>query len=29
MIKKVADYEEGEERDELIRLIANQMKNAF
>jgi hypothetical protein len=29
MIKKVADYEEGEERDELIRLIANQMKKCF
>lgn len=29
MIERVADYEEGEERDELIRLIANQMKKCF
>ena len=29
MIAKVADYEEGEERTELIRLIANQMKKCF
>jgi hypothetical protein len=29
MIERVADYEEGEERTELIRLIANQMKKCF
>jgi len=29
MIARVADYEEGEERTELIRLIANQMKKCF
>jgi hypothetical protein len=29
MIERVADYEEGEERSELIRLIANQMKKCF
>ncbi|KAB2826677.1 MAG: DUF4290 domain-containing protein [Bacteroidales bacterium] len=29
MIERVADYEEGEERNELIRLIANQMKKCF
>ena len=29
MIEKVGDYEEGEERTELIRLIANQMKKCF
>lgn len=29
MIERVADYEPGEERDELIRLIANQMKKCF
>jgi len=29
MIEKVADYEEGDERNELIRLIANQMKKCF
>lgn len=29
MIEKVADYPEGEERNELIRLIANQMKKCF
>lgn len=29
MIARVADYEEGDERNELIRLIANQMKKCF
>lgn len=29
MIEKVADYEEGDEKNELIRLIANQMKKCF
>lgn len=29
MIARVADYEEGEERNELIRLIANHMKKCF
>jgi hypothetical protein len=29
MIERVADYEEGDERNELIRLIANQMKKCF
>jgi hypothetical protein len=29
MIDKVGDYPEGEERNELIRLIANQMKKCF
>jgi len=29
MIEKVAEYEEGEEKNELIRLIANQMKKCF
>lgn len=29
MIERVADYEEGEERNELIRLIANHMKKCF
>jgi hypothetical protein len=29
MIERVADYEEGEEKTELIRLIANQMKKCF
>ena len=29
MIERVADYEDGEERTELIRLIANQMKKCF
>ena len=29
MIEKVADYPEGEEKNELIRLIANQMKKCF
>ena len=29
MIGKVADYPEGEEKNELIRLIANQMKKCF
>jgi len=29
MIEKVGDYPEGEERSELIRLIANQMKKCF
>jgi hypothetical protein len=29
MIDKVGDYPEGEQRDELIRLIANQMKKCF
>lgn len=29
MIEKVGDYPEGEERNELIRLIANQMKKCF
>lgn len=29
MIERVADYEPGDERDELIRLIANQMKKCF
>jgi hypothetical protein len=29
MIARVADYEEGDERTELIRLIANQMKKCF
>ncbi len=29
MIEKVAEYPEGEERTELIRLIANQMKKCF
>jgi len=29
MIEKVGDYPEGEEKDELIRLIANQMKKCF
>jgi hypothetical protein len=29
MIEKVAEYEDGEEKTELIRLIANQMKKCF
>ncbi|MDR2853803.1 MAG: DUF4290 domain-containing protein [Prevotellaceae bacterium] len=29
MIEKMADYEEGDERNELIMLIANQMKKCF
>lgn len=29
MIERVADYEDGEEKTELIRLIANQMKKCF
>jgi hypothetical protein len=29
MIEKVAQYEDGEEKNELIRLIANQMKKCF
>lgn len=29
MIERVADYEPGEERDELIKLIANQMKKCY
>ena len=29
MIEKVADYEDGNEKNELIRLIANQMKKCF
>ncbi len=29
MIERVADYEDGDEKDELIRLIANQMKKCF
>jgi hypothetical protein len=29
MIEKVAEYEEGEEKNELIKLIANQMKKCF
>lgn len=29
MIEKVAEYEEGDEKTELIRLIANQMKKCF
>lgn len=29
IIERVADYEEGEERTELIKLIANQMKKCF
>ncbi len=29
MIEKVAEYQEGEEKNELIRLIANQMKKCF
>jgi hypothetical protein len=29
MIEKVADYPDGEEKNELIRLIANQMKKCF
>lgn len=29
MIERVGDYEDGEEKDELIRLIANQMKKCF
>ena len=29
MIEKVADYPEGDEKNELIRLISNQMKKCF
>jgi hypothetical protein len=29
MIERVGDYEEGDERNELIRMIANQMKKCF